>query len=236
VEPIVRETPPFARALSFASMSTPGPFEKSKEAYYNITLPEPDWTPQQVEEHMSLFNYPQLEAISIHEAYPGHYLQRLFGAQAPSKVRKLMGAGSNSEGWAHYVEEMMLEQGYGSGDPKLRLGQLLAALQRNARYIVALEMHTGAMTFDEAVNFFVKEAYMTKTNATREARRGTMDPTYLVYTLGKLEILKLREDYKEHMGAKFSLREFHDKFLREGTPPVKIVRKALFGFDTPVFE
>ncbi len=243
VLPIVEETPPFMRALSFASMDTPGPYErKAKEAYFNVTEPEKSWTPEHVREFMAQFNYDTLTSVAIHEAYPGHYVQFLWVQNAPSKVRKLVGAGSNSEGWAHYCEQMMLDEGYGkepgskSGDRylKLRLGQLQDALLRNARFIVGIEMHTGKMSFDQAVDFFVKEGYQSRAVGEVEARRGTADPTYLVYTLGKLEILKLREDYKRKMGDKFNLEEFHNQFLKQGFPPVKIIRRTMMGDDSPV--
>ena len=245
VMPIIEETPPFARALTFASMDTPGPFEtKAKEAYFNVTLPEHDWTPEQVAEHMAGFNYGTIISTAVHEAYPGHYIQFLWEPQAPSKIRKLLGAATDVEGWAHYCEQMMLDEGYGR-DPslpleqdkkflKLRLGQLQDALLRNARFIVGIKMHTGEMTFDQGVNFFVTEGYQSRTNGERETRRGTSDPTYLYYTLGKLQILKLREDYKKKMGDKFTLQEFHDQFIKQGFPPIKVIRKAMLGDDSPV--
>jgi hypothetical protein len=230
VPPIVEETPPFMRALTSASMDTPGAFEQvAKEAFFNVTLPEPGWEKGTVEEFMEGFNRGTIVSTAVHEVYPGHYVQFLWVKQAPSKVRKLFGANSNSEGWAHYSEQMMLDEGYGNGDPKLRLGQLQDALLRNARYIVGIEMHTGKMTFDEAVDFFVKEGYQTRANALRETKRGTSDPTYLVYTLGKLQIMKLREDYKKKMGPAFRLQQFHDEFLKQGWPPVVLVRQALLG-------
>ena len=243
VLPIVEETPPFMRALTFASMDTPGPYEHAaKEAFFNVTVPEKDWTPEHVREFMAQFNYDTLTSVAVHEAYPGHYVQFLWVQNAPSKVRKLVGCSSNAEGWAHYSEEMMLDQGYGKPanggsdekSLKLRLGQLQDALLRNARYIVGIEMHTGQMTFDQAVEFFVKEGYQSHAVAETETKRGTSDPTYLVYTLGKLEIMKLREDYKKKMGAKFNLEEFHNDFLKQGYPPVKIIRKAMLGDDSPV--
>ncbi len=235
VLPIVEETPPFERALTFASMDTPGPFEQvAKEAFFNVTLPEPGWPKTQVEEHMEAFNRGTVISTAVHEVYPGHYTQFLWLKQAPSKVRKLIGCSTNAEGWAHYSEQMMLDEGYGNGDLKLRLGQLQDALLRNARYIVGIEMHTGKMTYEQGIDFFVKEGYQTRANGERETKRGTSDPTYLYYTLGKLQILKLREDYKRMKGAKFSLEEFHTDFLKQGYPPIRIVRKALLGNDSPV--
>ena len=228
VLPIVEETPPFMRALTSASMDTPGPYESvAREAFFNVTLPEANWPQQTVEEWMEGFNRGTIVSTAVHEVYPGHYTQFLWVKQAPSKVRKLFGCGSNSEGWAHYTEQMMLDEGYGNGDRKLRLGQLQDALLRNARYIVGIQMHTGNMSFDQAVDFFVKEGYQTRANALRETKRGTSDPTYLVYTLGKLQIMKLREDYRKKMGAAFRLQEFHDEFLKQGFPPIVLVRRAM---------
>jgi uncharacterized protein (DUF885 family) len=230
VPPLLRETPPFMRATTFASMDTPGPFEKvAKEAFFNVTLPEPGWTKDHVQEHMEGFNRGTIISTAIHEAYPGHYVQFLWIQKIPWKVRKLVGANTNAEGWAHYSEQMMLDEGYGGGDPKLRLGQLMDALLRDARYIVGIEMHTGKMSFDEAVDFFVKEGYQLRATAVVETKRGTSDPTYLYYTLGKLQIIKLREDYKKANGSSVTLEKFHDAFMQQGYPPIRIVRHALLG-------
>ena len=235
VAPIVQETPPFARALTTASMDTPGPYEHvAKEAFFNVTLPEPTWTKQQTEEYLEGFNRGTIISTAVHEVFPGHYTQFLWIKDAPTKVRKLIGCSSNAEGWAHYSEQMMLDEGYGSGDLKLRLGQLQDALLRNARDVAGIQMHTGKMTMGEATEFFVKEGYQVRPVAEKEAKRGTSDPTYLVYTLGKLEILKLRDDYKQMKGAQYTLQSFHDAFMQQGFPPIKIVRKALLGNDTPV--
>jgi uncharacterized protein (DUF885 family) len=243
VRPIVEETPPFMRATTFASMDTPGPFEEhATEAYFNVTLPDPSMKPEEVEGFMHSFNIGTVISTAVHEAYPGHYIQFLWLPQAPSKVRKLLSANTDVEGWAHYTEQMMLDEGYGqpgagAKDEReskfLRLGQLQDALLRNARFIVGIEMHTGKMSFDDAVAFFQKEGYQSKETAIVETKRGTSDPTYLYYTLGKLEIMKLREDMKKKQGASFSLQKFHDDFLREGSPPIKIVREAMLGDNTP---
>ena len=243
VRPILEETPPFMRATTTASMDTPGPFEKhATEAYFNVTLPEPKMKPEEVEGFMHSFNIGTVISTAVHEAYPGHYIQFLWVPQAPSRVRKLLGAATNVEGWAHYTEQMMLDEGYGrpgvgAKDEReskfLRLGQLQDALLRNARFIVGIQMHTGKMSFDEAVEFFRKEGYQSKESALVETKRGTGDPTYLYYTLGKLEIMKLRADLKKKQGAAFSLEKFHDDFLRQGFPPIKIVRHAMLGNDSP---
>jgi len=243
VRPIVEETPPFMRATTQASMDTPGPFEKhATEAYFNVTLPDPSMKPAEVEGYMHSFNVGTVISTAVHEAYPGHYIQFLWLPQAPSRVRKLLGANTDVEGWAHYTEQMMLDQGYGqpgagAKDEReskfLRLGQLQDALLRNARFIVGIEMHTGKMSFDEAVAFFQKEGYQSKETAVVEAKRGTSDATYLYYTLGKLEIIKLREDMMKKQGAAFSLEQFHNDFLRQGFPPIKIVREAMLGDSSP---
>jgi len=235
VPPIVEETPPFMRALTTASMDTPGPYEKvAKEAFFNVTLPVASWSKTQTEEYLEGFNRGTIISTAVHEVYSGHYVQFLWIARAPTRIRKLMGCSSNAEGWAHYSEQMMLDEGYGNGDLKLRLGQLQDALLRNARFIAGIEMHTGKMTMDEATEFFVKEGYQVRPVAEKESKRGTSDPTYLVYTLGKLQILKLREDYKRMKGSQYTLQAFHDAFMQQGFPPIKIVRRALLGNDSPV--
>src|SRR5581483_9655049 len=205
VLPILEETPAFERALTFASMDIPGAYETvAKEAYFNVTLPEKDWKADRVEDFMRGFNRGTILSTAIHEAYPGHYVQFLWMQHVDDRVRKLLGANSNAEGWAHYCEQMMLDEGV-STDPKMRLGQLQDALLRNARFIVGIEMHTGKRTMAQGVEFFEKEGFQTHEVADRETKRGTSDPTYLYYTLGKLQILKLREDYKKKMGANYTL-------------------------------
>jgi uncharacterized protein (DUF885 family) len=243
VRPILEETPPFMRATTTASMDTPGPFEThAKEAYFNVTLPDPSMTPAQVEGYMHSFNEGTLISTAVHEAYPGHYVQFLWLPQAPSRVRKLLGANTDIEGWAHYTEQMMLDEGYGQPgvgaknereSEFLRLGQLQDALLRDARVIVGIQMHTGTMSVAQAEEFFQKEGYQPRETAVVEAKRGTSDPTYLYYTLGKLEIMKLRADVKKKQGAAFSLEQFHDNFLKQGFPPIKIVRQAMLGDDSP---
>jgi uncharacterized protein (DUF885 family) len=243
VRPIVEETPPFMRATTFASMDSPGPYEThATDSYFNVTLPDPSMTPAQVEGFMHSFNIGTVISTSVHEAYPGHYMQYLWSSQAPSRVRKIFSSNTNVEGWAHYTEQMMLDNGYGqpgtgAKDEReskfLRLGQLQDALLRNARFIVGIQMHTGKMSFDEAVEFFQKEGYQSKETAIVETKRGAGDPTYLYYTLGKIEIMKLRADLMKKQGAAFSLEQFHGNFLRQGNPPIKIVREALLGDDSP---
>jgi uncharacterized protein (DUF885 family) len=243
VRPILRETPPFMRATTFASMDTPGPFEPTaQEAYFNVTLPDPAWDAQHTAGFMAQFNYPVISNVVVHEAYPGHYIQFLWMHQVDDRVRKLVGASSNSEGWAHYCEQMMLDEGYGqpgsgAADERqaklMRLGQLQDALLRNARYIVAIKLHTGQMSFQQAVDFFVQQGYQSREVGLVETKRGTSDPTYLYYTLGKLQILKLRSDLAARQGASFRLQQFHDAFMRQGFPPIRLVRRALLRDDSP---
>src|SRR6202041_1796727 len=218
-------------------MDTPGPYEKvATEAYFNVTLPDPHASRQETEQLLAQFNRGTIISTSIHEAYPGHYVQFLWAPRAPSTVRKILGASSNAEGWAHYCEQMMLDQGYGqpgtgardARDAKMiRLGQLQDALLRDARFVVGIQMHTGQMTFDQAVKFFATEGYQTHESGLIETKSGTTDATYIYYTLGKLQIMKLRADLEKKEGPQFSLERFHDDFLKQGFPPIKIVRQAL---------
>src|SRR2546421_7701986 len=226
----VAETPEYARSLSFASLDAPGAFERvATESYYYVTPPDPAWSAQQKEEHLEHYNRYSLTITSIHEAFPGHYYQALKLRQTPSRVRSALGASSFVEGWAHYCEQMMIDEGFGGNNPKLRLAQLDAALLRLCRYVVGIRMHTAGMSYDEAVEFFMREGYQARTNAEREARRGTLDPTYLVYTLGKMEIIRLREEWRRRMGDSFRIGDFHDRLLSYGMPPVKILRMAMLG-------
>ncbi|HEX8495450.1 MAG TPA: DUF885 domain-containing protein [Pyrinomonadaceae bacterium] len=227
---IVAETPEYARSTSFASMDTPGPFERvATEAFYYVTPPDSQLDAQRLEEHLSFYNHYALPVISIHEVYPGHYYQGLALNGQPSRVRTVLASASFAEGWAHYCEQMMLDEGFGGNNPKLRLAQLNLALLRLCRYVAGLRLHTQGMTYEEAVQFFMREGYQERVNAEREARRGTIDPTYLVYTLGKMEIIKLREARKAVLGQSFRLGEFHDQLLSYGMPPVKVIRLAMLG-------
>jgi len=232
VRPTVRETPPYARNGSFASMDTPGAYEtKATEAFYYVTPPEKDWTARQKEEHLRLFNAPVMQIITIHEAFPGHYIQFLYAKQYPTKVRKLTYCGSNVEGWAHYCEQMVVEEGYGDGDPKIRLAQLSEALLRDCRFVVGIKLHTQGMTVEEGAKFFERQGFQEPSTAYEEARRGAYNPTYLYYTLGKLQIYKLREDYRKAKGADYTLETFHNEFVRQGGIPIKLIRRILLPGD-----
>jgi uncharacterized protein (DUF885 family) len=230
---IVAPTPSFYR-WTFASMWTPGPFEaKPLRSYYYLTDVDASWTPARQEEHLRDFNYGALWAISIHEVYPGHFLHYQRLRQVESKLRKsiMFAPASFVEGWAHYCEQMMIEAGFGRGDDALRLGQLAEALIRLARFVVGLRLHGEDLSVEQGVRFFRDEAFMEEGSARREAERGTFDPSYIVYSLGKLMLLKLRADYKEQQGTRFSLRGFHDALLSNGTAPIWAHRKLLLGAD-----
>lgn len=237
VRPTVAETPPYARSGSFASMDNPGPYEtKATEAFYYVTPVEAEWDARHKEEHLRAYNRPAMEVITVHEAYPGHYVQFLYSPKFPSMTRKVLYAASNAEGWAHYAEQMMLDEGFGGGDPKLGLAQLHEALLRDCRYIAGIKLHTAGMTVAEAAKIFVERGFQEPANGFEEARRGAYDPTYLYYTLGKLMIYKLRADYAKQQGTSYSLRGFHDAFIREGSIPIPLIRRILLREDRgPLF-
>jgi uncharacterized protein (DUF885 family) len=226
---IVAPSPDFYR-WAFASMWTPGPFEsKPSRAYYYLTDVDRSWPPERQEEHLRDFNIPTLWNVSIHEVFPGHFLQSRHLRGVDSKVRKstFFAPSSFVEGWAHYCEQMMMEAGFRRGDPSIRLGQLSEALVRLARVVVAIRLHCEDISVEQGMRFFRDEAFLEEANARREAERGTFDPTYLVYSVGKLMLLKLRRDYKEQQGSKYSLRGFHDALLAQGSAPFWAHRRLL---------
>jgi uncharacterized protein (DUF885 family) len=227
VRPLVHETPPFARSGSFASMDTPGAYEtKATEAFYYVTPVEKDWDAKHQEEHLRLYNPYVVSIIDVHEVWPGHYLQFLYAPKFPTKTRKLIFCGTNAEGWAHYAEQMMVDEGFGGGDPKYRLAQLQEALLRDCRYVVGIKLHTQGMTVEDGAKVFVEKGFQEPANGYEEARRGAYNPTYLYYTLGKLEIQELRDEYRAKKGA--TLKQFHDAFVAEGGLPIELVRRILF--------
>jgi uncharacterized protein (DUF885 family) len=237
----VKETPQYLRATSFASMDTPGPFEKrATEAYYYVTPTENDWPEKQKEEWLTAFNYYTSDVVSIHEAYPGHYVQFLhLNASPASKVEKIFGSYAFIEGWAHYCEKMMLDEGFGSAPSsspseedvkrasKYRMAQADEALLRLCRLCVSIKLHTQNMSLEEATKFFEDNCYYEEKPARQEAMRGTFDPGYLNYTLGKLQILKLRDEYKSQEGDDFSLQKFHNELLNHGMPPIRLLREVM---------
>ncbi len=235
----VKETPQYRRATSFASMDTPGAFEKrATEAYYYVTPPENDWAPQQKDEWLTAFNFYTADVVSVHEVYPGHYVQFLrLNASPASKVEKIFGSYAFIEGWAHYCEKLMIDEGYGAvANPseadekraaKYRLAQADEAMLRLCRLCVSIRMHTQKMSVEEATRFFRENCYYEEKPARAEAMRGTFDPGYLNYTLGKLQILKLRDDYKAQEGANFSAQKFHNELLNHGMPPIRLLRELM---------
>ncbi len=237
----VKETPQYLRATSFASMDTPGPFEKrATDAYYYVTPTEHSWPEKQKQEWLTTFNYYTTDVTSIHEAYPGHYVQFLhLNASPATKVEKIFGSYAFIEGWAHYCEKMMLDEGFGgptSSSPseedvkraaKYRMAQADEALLRLCRLCVSIKMQTQNMSLDEATKFFQDNCYYEEKPARSEAMRGTFDPGYLNYTLGKLQILKLRDDYKAQEGDIFSLQKFHNELLNHGMPPIRLLREIM---------
>jgi uncharacterized protein (DUF885 family) len=231
-EPLtVAPTPDFYR-WAFASMWCPGPFEsKPSGAHYYLTDVDRSWSVDRQEEHLREFNYPALWSISIHEVYPGHFLHYQHLRQVTSTARKslLFAPASFVEGWAHYCEQMMMEAGFRRQDHAVRIGQLAEALIRLVRCVVCIRLHTEDLSVEQGVRLFREEAFMEESSARREAERGTFDPMYLVYSIGKLMLLKLRQDSKQQLGKAFSLRTFHDTLLGQGTAPIWLHRKLLLG-------
>jgi uncharacterized protein (DUF885 family) len=229
----VGATPDFFR-WSFASMWTPGPFEtRAQRAMYYLTDVDPSWPEDKQLEHLRDFNIPTLWTISIHEVFPGHYLHYQHLRKVESKVRRstLFAPASYIEGWAHYCEQMMLEAGFGRKDHTMKLGQLAESLVRLARFVVGIRLHTDDWSVEQGVRFFRDEAFLEESSARREAERGTFDPTYLVYTAGKLALLKLRADWQAQQGGKPSLRAFHDTLLSHGSAPIWALRRLMLGHD-----
>ncbi len=230
-EVCVSATPRFYR-WTFASMWTPGPFEtRPQRAYYYITDADPSWPAERQEEHLRDFNYGALWSISVHEVYPGHFLhyQHLRRVAAPFRKSILFSSTAMVEGWAHYSEQMMVEAGFRRQDPHIHLGQLAEALIRLCRLIVGIRLHCEDLSVEQGMRIFRDEAYLEEVSARREAERGTFDPAYVLYSLGKLMVLKLRDDYKALRRDKYSMRMFHDTLLGHGTVPLWLLRNLMLG-------
>ncbi len=228
--PKVQETPAFQRAVVFGELDWPGPFEtKATESYYYITPPDEKDTPEAQEKFLTLWSRALLQNLSVHEALPGHFVQGLYLKAHPewSIIRKAISSYTATEGWAHYTEQMMLDEGLSAGDPKAKLAQLSDALLRDCRLVDSIKLHVEGITLDEATQIMRDRCAIPDTEAFKEARRGTLDPGYLSYTFGKLEILALREDVKRKEGADFSLQRFHDRFQSAGLVPVPIIRREI---------
>ncbi|HEY2139958.1 MAG TPA: DUF885 domain-containing protein [Chthoniobacterales bacterium] len=238
----VKETPENRRATTFAAMDTPGPFEKrGTESYFYVTPPENDWTELEKEQWLTSFNYFMSDLVSIHEVYPGHYVQsQHLNASKASKAEKVFGATSFVEGWAHYCEKMMIDEGFGGAAPgakasedevqraaKYRMVQAQASMVRLCRLCVSIQMHTQGMSIEDATKFFQDNSYCEEKPARTEAMRGTVDIGYLNYTLGKIQILKLRNDYQAQEGSAFSLKKFHDELLNHGMLPIRLLREVM---------
>jgi uncharacterized protein (DUF885 family) len=222
---VVEETPPFMR-WNAAFLNAPGPFEsKATTAFYYVTRPDPSWTKKEQDDYLMPFG--MLASTTVHEAYPGHFLQHLWAKRAPTRAQQMFGAYSFVEGWAHYGEQMMIEEGFGAEDPQSRLGQLADALLRNCRVVVSLGVHTEKISMAEAARRFVADCHQDKATAREQAARAAFDPGYFAYTLGKLQILALREEAKRLLGPKFSLQRFHDALLAHGSPPVALIRERV---------
>ena len=230
-EVIVGSTPRFYR-WTFASMWTPGPFEtRPLRAFYYITDPDPSWPDEKQEAHLRDFNFGALWSISIHEVYPGHFQHYQHLRQLASSFRKsiLFSSTATVEGWAHYAEQMMVEAGFRRNEPAIRLGQLAEALIRLCRTVVGIRLHCEDLSVEQGVRFFRDHAFLEEAAARREAERGTFDPAYVLYALGKLAILKLRDDVEAREGSAYSLRRFHDTLLGNGTVPMWLHRQLMLG-------
>jgi hypothetical protein len=229
----VAEAPAYRR-WNFAYINIPGPYEKNLPSVYYIAPPDPAWSQKEKDAYVP--GIGSLLFTSAHEVWPGHFLQYLHANRSPSKLGQLFVGYAFSEGWAHYTEEMMWDAGLGNNEPEMHIGQLLEALLRNVRFVSAIEMHTGKMTVEESEKMFLEEGYQDAANARQQAARGTFDPAYLNYTMGKLMIRKLRDDWTATRGGKQAWQSFHDEFLKYGGPPIPLVRKAMLPGDKgPVF-
>jgi len=225
-EALVEESPPYAR-WNFAYINIPGPYEKGLPATYYIAPPDPSWTKAEQEAYLPA--EVDLLFVSVHEVWPGHFLQYLHSNKARSKFGQVFVGYAFSEGWAHYTEEMMWEARLGAGDPETHIGQITNALLRNVRFLSAIGLHTGNMTVEESERMFREDALVDAGNARQQAARGTFDPAYLNYTLGKLMIIKLRNDWTATRGGRTAWKAFHDEFLSRGGPPIPLIRAAMLG-------
>jgi uncharacterized protein (DUF885 family) len=224
----VRRAPAY-KAWNFAYITIPGPYEKNLPSYYYVSSPDPTWSKAVQDAYVP--SEAGLLFTSAHEAYPGHFVQFLHANRSPSKVGQVFVGYAFAEGWAHYCEEMMYDAGLGGGDPETHIGQLEEALLRNVRFVAAIGLHTHGMTVDQARQMFIQDAFQDEGNARQQAERGTFDPGYLNYTLGKLMIRKLRDDWTATRGGRAAWKQFHDEFLKFGGPPIPMIRRAMMGAD-----
>jgi hypothetical protein len=226
---LVREAPPYQRFNS-AYIDIPGPYEKNIPSIYYIAPPDTTWSP--AEQAAYIPGLADLMFTSVHEVWPGHFLNFLHSNRAASKFGQVFVGYAFAEGWAHYTEEMVLEAGLGGGELEMEIGQLSNALLRNVRFLSAIGLHTEGMTVAESERMFREQAFQDPGNARQQAARGTYDPAYLNYTMGKLMIKKLREDWTSNRGGRTAWKKFHDAFLSYGGPPIPLVRRAMLGTDS----
>jgi uncharacterized protein (DUF885 family) len=229
-EALVEEAPPYNRQNS-AYINIPGPYETGMPSVYYIAPPDPAWTPEQQAAYIP--GSKNLLFTSVHEVWPGHFLNFLHSNRAPSLFGRVFVGYAFAEGWGHYAEELVWEAGFERGNAETHIGQLSNALLRNCRYLSAIGLHARGMTQDESRELFRNECYQDEGTARQQSARGTYDPAYLNYTMGKLMIRKLRDDYTASRGGRSAWKEFHDSFLRYGGPPIPLVRRAMLGNDTP---
>jgi uncharacterized protein (DUF885 family) len=229
-EALVEEAPPYNRQNS-AYINIPGPYETGMPSVYYIAPPDPAWTPEQQAAYIP--GSKNLLFTSVHEVWPGHFLNFLHSNRAPSLFGRVFVGYAFAEGWGHYAEELVWEAGFERDKPETHVGQLSNALLRNCRYLSAIGLHARGMTQDESRELFRNECYQDEGTARQQSARGTYDPAYLNYTMGKLMIRKLREDFTGSRGGRSAWKEFHDSFLRYGGPPIPLVRRAMLGNDTP---
>ena len=226
---LVNNAPPYNRA-NFAYIDIPGPYEKGLSSVYYISPPDPSWSAQAQRDYLP--GRARLLFTSVHEVWPGHFLQFLHSNRKGSIANRVFVSYAFAEGWAHYGEEMMWEEGLGAGDAETHVGQLLAALLRNVRFVCAIGVHTHGMALAECERLFREQAYADEGSARQQAARAAYDPAYLNYTMGKLMIRKLRADWTGSRGGRAAWRAFHDQFLSYGGPPIPLVRAAMLGNDT----
>jgi uncharacterized protein (DUF885 family) len=222
----VAESPPYSRS-NFAYINIPGPFENNQPSVYYISPPDPSWSEEVQQAYIQ--GESDLLFTSVHEVWPGHFLSFIHANRADWIFGRVFVTYAFGEGWAHYTEEMMVEAGLRDASPETRIGQLSNALLRNARYLSAIGLHTQGMTVEESEQFFMEEAYQDQGTARQQAARGTYDPGYLNYTMGKLMIRQLRDDWAAERGGREAWREFHDTFLSFGGPPIPLVRAKMLG-------
>jgi uncharacterized protein (DUF885 family) len=221
----VKETPGFSRMTTQAACSPPGAFEKvATEAYYYVTPPDPGWSPERTEAYLKFFNRWSIPGVTAHEAYPGHYVHLTYLKRAKSRLGQYLMTTTTVEGWAHYIEQVMIEAGYGDGDPRLHLMQIREALLRLCRYRAAFGMHAEGWSVQQGIDFFINEGFATPVIAERETRRGVLGPNYYAYTMGKHQILALRDALRAKQGTDFNLTRFHDAFMQMPYPVATISR------------